>query len=73
MRAYRSAPILDGARRRLDRLSELLPEQKEELPFEEYMARASMWAARDADFRRQLMRSIVQYGTVQGGMHGRSH
>ncbi len=46
---------------RLDQLSDHFPEQKEKLPFTEYLARASQRAQADPEFRQQFQQAMQQY------------
>lgn len=49
------------ARARLDRLGDLVPERNERMPFEEYIARASLLAQDDPQFAARLRRSMSIY------------
>jgi len=57
-----------GARKALDRLTAAVPPTAETLRFDEYMARASLQARHDPEFRRNFARSLMQYQTVRGGL-----
>jgi hypothetical protein len=59
-----------SASARLDRLDGFFPPQKEELPFEEYLARASVQARRDPMFRAQFDSAMRQYRAIKGVLHG---
>lgn len=55
---------------RLDRLSNLFPEQKQALPFQEYLARASVQAQDDPDFGAALGKALRQYQMAGGALNG---
>jgi hypothetical protein len=55
---------------RLDRLDKLFPEQKQAMPFPEYLARASVQAQADPDFGVQLGKALRQYRMAGGMLHG---
>jgi hypothetical protein len=55
---------------RLDRLDGLFPEQKQAMPFQEYLARASVQAQADPDFGATLGKALRQYQAAQGALNG---
>lgn len=55
---------------RLDRLNKLFPEQKQAMPFPEYLARASMQAQADPDFGAELGKALRQYQMAGGVLNG---
>lgn len=61
----RLARAVTGARKSLDRMGDLLPAPEHDLPFDEYMARASLQAQQDPAFGHELQRSLLQYGVAQ--------
>jgi len=51
---------------RLDKLGNVLPETKPEMPLEEYLARASVHAQGDQQFGQQLRDAMKLYDTTKG-------
>lgn len=51
---------------RLDRLGVQFPPQREEMPLEEYLARASVHAQIDPQFAAQFKAAWAQYRAAQG-------
>jgi hypothetical protein len=55
---------------RLDRLDGLFPAQKQDMPFQEYLARASVQAQHDPGFRDQLNQALRQYMLAGSQLNG---
>jgi hypothetical protein len=56
--------VRDHTQRRLAAVDLALPERKGEMPFTEYLARASIRAQNDPEFRTELQRSLANYQTL---------
>jgi hypothetical protein len=56
---------------RLDRLASLFPEPKQSLPFQEYLARASVQAQQDPEFGAELSKALRQYQLAGSVLHGK--
>ena len=55
---------------RLDRLGTYFPARKEALPFDEYLARASVQAQADPEFANQFQQAMQQYRMASEVIHG---
>lgn len=55
---------------RLDRLDAHFPEQKAAIPFDEYLARASVRAQADPEFKTQFDQAMRQYRMASEALNG---
>jgi len=55
---------------RLNRLASYMPPTRRQLDFQEYLARASLVAQRDPEFRRRLAESLRALSVFTGGNYG---